>query len=62
MFYIEEAKKKNNGWKKKDKQWSTKHYTENLRLRNMNPTVNQARTQVLWKGKPFMLHLWHLLD
>jgi hypothetical protein len=31
--------------RKKDKQRSTKHYTENLRLSNTNPTRNQGWTQ-----------------
>jgi hypothetical protein len=31
---------------KKDKQWSTKHFTENYRLNNTNFTKNQGWTQV----------------
>ena len=40
----------------KDKQWSTKHYTENQWSSNTNPTTNQRWTRVLWKGKLFLLH------
>jgi len=38
------------GQKKKDKQWSTEHYTENDRLSNTNSSKNRQWTQVLRKG------------
>ena len=41
----------------KDKQRSTKPYTENKRSRNTNPIKNRGRTQVLQKGKQFLLHI-----
>jgi len=39
----------------KDKQWSTKHYPET----NDRATPTQLRTQVLRKGRQFLLHIWH---
>jgi hypothetical protein len=44
---------------RKDKQGSTDHYTENKRSSNTNPNKNVGggRTQVLRKGKQFLLHL-----
>ena len=39
-----------------DKQRSTKHYTQNKRLSNTNPTKNRVRTQVLRKGRKFLFH------
>ena len=36
--------------REKDKYWSTKHYTENKRLSNMNITKNRGWTQVPRKG------------
>ena len=42
-----------------DKQRSTKHYIENKRLGNTNPTKNQWWTHVLGKSKQFLLHMWH---
>jgi hypothetical protein len=44
----------------KDKQQSTKHYTEYNRSSNTNPTKNREWTQVLRKSGPFLLHMWHL--
>jgi len=41
----------------KDKQRSTKHYTENLRSSNTNPTKNRGCTQLLWKGKQFLIYM-----
>ena len=43
----------------KDKQWSTKHYTENKWSSNTNLTTNRGWTRVLRKGKLFLLHYWH---
>jgi hypothetical protein len=40
-----------------DKQWSTKHNTENKRLSNTNFTNNLGLTNVLRKDKLFLLHL-----
>jgi len=46
-----------NDQKKNDKkQWSTKHYTENETLSDTNPTKNRVWTQVLRKGRQFLLH------
>jgi hypothetical protein len=36
-----------------------KHYTVNKRLINMIPTENREWTQVIRKGKHFLLHMWH---
>jgi hypothetical protein len=41
--------------RKKDKQWSTKHYTENYKVSNTNTTKSHGWTQVLWKSKQFLL-------
>jgi hypothetical protein len=43
--------------RKKYKQWYTKHYTDNKRSSNTNPTRNHWWTQVLRKGRQFMLHM-----
>jgi len=43
-----------NGHRKKDKQWSIKSFTENLRVSNSNPTKNRGWTQVPQKGKQFL--------
>jgi hypothetical protein len=45
---------------RKDKQGATTHYTENWRSNNTNPSINRGWTQVLWKGKQFLLHMLHL--
>jgi hypothetical protein len=34
----------------------TKHYTENQRPNNTNPTKNWGRIQVLWEANQFLLH------
>jgi hypothetical protein len=39
--------------RQKDKQWSTKHYTENY-LSNTNPTKNRGITRVLRKSRQFI--------
>ena len=52
--------KQYNDQQKKDKHWYTKHYTENKRSSNINPTKNRGWTRVLPKDKQFLLHLWHL--
>jgi hypothetical protein len=38
-----------------------KHCTENKRSSNTNTTKNRCCTQVLRKGKQFLLHMWHPL-
>ena len=39
------------------KQWSTKHHTKKTKsLSNTNSTKNRERTQVLRKGRQFLLH------
>ena len=43
----------------KNKQWSTKQYSENKRPSKRNPTNNRGWTQVLRKGKK-VLHSWTL--
>jgi hypothetical protein len=48
-----------NGQKKRDKQLSTKHYTENQRSSNTNPTKNRGSTHVLRKVEQFLLQMWH---
>jgi hypothetical protein len=51
--------RQHNGQKKKvqkNKQRSTKHYAQNQRSRNTNPTKNLGWTHVLRKGKQFLLH------
>jgi len=40
-------------------QRSIKHYTENQRSSNTNPTKNCKWNPVLRKGKQFLLHMWH---
>jgi len=40
----------------KDKQRSTKHYTENARSSNSNPTTIPGLNQMLHKGKQFLFH------
>jgi hypothetical protein len=53
--------KQYNDQQKKDKHWYTKHYTENKRSSNMNPTKNRKWTQVVPEGlsvpAPFLLIL-----
>jgi hypothetical protein len=39
-----------------DKKRSTQHYTENQWYNNTNPTQNWGRTQLLRKGKQFLLY------
>jgi hypothetical protein len=59
-LYIEEGQ--TTQWPKenvqKDKQRSTKHYTENYRSSNGNPTKIRRSTQLLLKDKQFLLHMW----
>ena len=43
--------------KEKDKQWSTKHYTENWRWSNTNAINNHGWTHLLWDGKQFLLQI-----
>ena len=43
---------------KKDTQRSTKHYIENSRSSNMNPSNNQGWSQMLCNGEQFLLHTW----
>jgi len=45
--------------RQRDKQWSTKHYTENESLSNTNLTKIRRWTQKLRKDKQFLLHQWH---
>ena len=40
----------------KDKQRSTKHYTEKYRSNHTKPTKNRGRIQWLRKGEQFLLH------
>jgi hypothetical protein len=49
-----------NNQMKIDKQWSTKHYTENYRLPNTNPTKNLHWNIVLQKGKQFIKFVKYL--
>ena len=46
--------RQDNGQMKKDKHWSTKHYTKKLQ------TENRRRTQVLHKDKQFLVLIWYL--
>ena len=41
------------------KQRSTKHYTENKKSINTNPIENRGWSEVLRKGRQFLLHKWH---
>jgi hypothetical protein len=43
----------------RDKQRSTKHYTENKRSINMNPTKNRRWSHMLRWGKQFLLRMSH---
>jgi len=45
--------------RKKEKQRSTRHYTEHLSSSNTKPTKNRVWTQVFPKAKQFPLHMWH---
>ena len=57
---IEERHTCNNMIKEKgqtDKQRFTKYYTENKRLSELN--LKPGETQLLWKDKQFLLHMWH---
>ena len=40
--------------------YKTLHRKLKSRSSNMNLIENQEWTQVLWKGKQFLLHMWHL--
>jgi len=46
---------------KENWQWFKKHYTENERSRNTNPTKNRGWTHMLRRGKQFLFHMWHQL-
>jgi hypothetical protein len=52
-----------NGQKKKDKRKTMMYLTLNRKLRSSNtkPTKNHGWTLVVWKGKQFLLHMWHPL-
>jgi len=43
----------------RDKHWPTKHYIENLILRNTNPTKKWGWIHMPRKGRYFLLHKWH---
>jgi hypothetical protein len=50
---------KMNNWKGTESyQRSTKHYTNNIRYGNMNPTRNMGWTQVIRKGSPLLYYYW----
>ena len=49
--------RQHNGQMKKDKQRSTKHYTENKRSSNTNPTYNLGWTQVLRISMQILIHI-----
>jgi hypothetical protein len=45
----------------KYKQWSTKHYEENLRSSNTHPNENRMNLfWVFWKGKQILFHIRNL--
>ena len=52
--------KRNKG--QKDKQRSTKHYTENLRLSNKNPTKNSESTHLLHRKRSSTIKVLSLFD
>jgi len=43
--------------RQKQKQWSTKHYTEDEKSRNTNPTKTWGWTQLLRNSRYFLLHM-----
>jgi len=45
--------------KRKGHKVTTKHYTEQKRSSNANPTKNRDWSQVLRKIQQFPLHYWH---
>ena len=49
--YTSVHKKQTNDQANKDKQQSTKHYTQKLKSSNSNPTKHLGWSQVLRKGK-----------
>jgi len=39
----------------------TNNDLENYRSSNTNTIKNWGWTQVIWNGKQFLLHMWHLM-